>query len=96
MNNTISRFHGAVSKCTICSNAEGVPMHCNQCKSRGYIAVCTNCNGEGHTTVPVAGAASGDMTSTCPACGGLRCFGVNKPDGWVEPVAEDKKVLAVA
>lgn len=96
MNNSISRFHGKVSVCTICSNSKGEPMPCSQCKARGYVAVCTNCNGEGHTTVPVAGAASGDMTSTCPACGGLGCFGVNKPADWVDPVPESKKELATA
>jgi hypothetical protein len=36
------------------------------------------------------------MKSTCAACGGTGKFGVNKPDGWVEPAVEKAKELATA
>jgi len=50
------------------------------------------CNSTGQTTVAVAGAAAGTMKSTCSACGGTGRFGVNKPEGWVEPTVEKKEL----
>jgi hypothetical protein len=79
---TIKDYHGAVSKCAACSNADPeTPMHCPQCFCRGYVAECLACKGAGQTIVPVAGG-SGEMKSTCSVCGGKGKFGVNKPADW--------------
>lgn len=73
-------FHGVVSKC-YCTNPE-LSMSCKNCFSRGFVAVCLQCSGTGQIKVPVAGAASGDMRSTCDKCGGIGHFGVSKPANW--------------
>jgi hypothetical protein len=79
---TIKDFHGAVTKCGACSNADPeTPMPCPICFCRGYVAQCLACKGEGQTIVPVAGG-SGEMKSTCSVCGGKGRFGVNKPQDW--------------
>jgi hypothetical protein len=73
-------FHGVVSKCH-CTNP-ALSMSCKNCFSRGFVAVCLQCSGTGQIKVPVAGAASGDMRSTCDKCGGIGHFGVPKPATW--------------
>lgn len=89
----ISDNYGVVDKCSSCTNPD-VPEHCVICMCRGFVAVCLNCSGKGQTTVPVAGASSGTMSSTCPACGGTGRFAVRKPETWdaehAEPVEETK------
>jgi len=78
---TIKDYHGAVKKCH-CSNSDPeTPMTCNVCFCRGYTAECLACKGKGQTVVPVAGG-SGEMLSTCSACGGKGFYGVNKPTDW--------------
>lgn len=84
-------FHGVVSKCH-CTNP-AIPDNCKNCFSRGFTAVCLQCSGTGQVKVPVAGAASGDMKSTCDKCGGMGHFGVPKPaNGDAEhPVQDETK-----
>ena len=79
----IQDFHGAVSKCGECTNADPTqPMPCNRCFCRGFVAQCIGCNGTGQRKEPVAGSTGGDMAVTCAPCAGKGVFGVNKPDGW--------------
>jgi len=92
--NDVSQYHGAVHVCPMCKISEGVITNCDHCKGRGFVADCTNCNATGQTTVPVAGAASGTMSSTCAPCAGKGVFGVNRPADWTEPVPEPEKTLA--
>lgn len=73
-------FHGIVSKCH-CTNP-ATPMNCKTCFARGFTAICLQCSGKGQVTVPVAGAATGEMKSTCDKCGGMGAFGVPKPANW--------------
>jgi len=89
----LTDFHGVVSRCH-CTNPD-VPMGCKNCFSRGFVAVCLACSGTGQTTVPVAGAAAGDMKSTCDKCGGSGTFSVRKPDNWDEEHAPVVETVAV-
>ena len=95
----ISQYHGPISKCPICTNADPAkPMDCKNCFSRGFVAQCLLCGGKGQVTIPVAGVEVGTMNSTCSACGGRGVFGVKRPADWEEPVPveDEKKVLATA
>jgi hypothetical protein len=79
----MSDLHGAVTKCDRCSNANPeTPMPCAKCFCRGFVAACLQCNGTGQIEESVVGGAKGMMLSTCPGCGGTKCFGVNKPVDW--------------
>ena len=69
-------------------------MDCRKCFSRGFVAECLQCNGTGQIEESVVGGAKGMMKSTCPGCGGTKCFGVNKPSDWdqkhpAEPVVAE-------
>lgn len=72
----LSDFHGTVAKCHCTNHDPEQPMDCHHCFSRGYVAECKACGGKGQTSVPVAGAQSGEMKSTCDKCGGTGHFGV--------------------
>ena len=91
----ISDYHGPVSKCTSCRNAEGQEQSCPNCFSRGYVAQCLGCDGKGHTIIAMAGGP-GTMKSVCAPCGGRGSFGVNKPANWQEPESAIKGELATA
>lgn len=81
----LKSFHGAVTKC-YCTNPDPQqPMDCKNCMCRGYVAECLGCNGKGQISVPVAGAQSGNMNSTCHLCGGTGHFPANAP----APVEEE-------
>jgi DnaJ-class molecular chaperone len=77
----ISDFHGKVSTCFCTNHLQNQPMGCDRCYCRGYVAECLGCNGTGQKTESVAGG-NGVMQTTCPACGGKKVFGVNKPADW--------------
>lgn len=78
---TIKDLHGRVERC-ICTNWNpDMPMTCQWCFSRGYVAECLACSGAGMKEEPVAGS-NGTMKSTCASCGGKGKFGVNKPADW--------------
>lgn len=74
----LKSFHGEISPC-FCTNKDGDPMDCNNCRCRGYVAKCLACDGKGQTSVPVAGAQSGNMAATCNLCGGIGHFPSNAP-----------------
>lgn len=72
-------FHGKITKCSCTNSDPKQPMDCRNCQCRGYVAECLGCGGKGQITVPVAGAQSGDMKSTCSLCGGIGHFPSNAP-----------------
>jgi DnaJ-class molecular chaperone len=71
-------------------------MDCKACFSRGFVATCKACEGNGQITIPVAGTNSGDMKSTCDKCGGTGTFPANKPEGWDEQQAAIAKAAEEA
>lgn len=77
----MSDLHGNVTRCTCTNWNPETPTSCKWCFSRGYVAECLGCSGEGMKTESVAGG-NGTMKVTCPSCGGLGKFGVNKPADW--------------
>jgi hypothetical protein len=93
---SMSAYYGPVSECKVCTasrNAADIPERtCYNCFGRGFVAQCMLCDGKGYTSQPVAGAQSGSMNATCNGCGGRGCYGVNKPEGWVVPEREEKKL----
>lgn len=94
MANNISKYHGPVRPCDC-----GIYNHpekqgeraCRVCFGRGFVAECMACGGKGKHEVPVNGhdPALGVMSSTCNICGGMSCFGVNKPADWVDAKPEE-------
>lgn len=78
---SLKEFQGVITKCNVCTNPEKA-IYCKNCFCRGFVAICLACSGTGQITVPVAGAASGDMKSTCDKCGGTGHYGVVKPENW--------------
>jgi hypothetical protein len=93
----ISDFHGKVSTCFCTNHLQNQPMGCDRCYCRGYVAECLGCNGTGQKTESVAGG-NGVMQTTCPACGGKKVFGVNKPADWdaTHPPVEAKSADEIA
>jgi hypothetical protein len=75
----LSDFKGAIKKCHCTNSDPQQPMDCKHCLCRGYLAQCLGCQGQGQIRVPVAGAHSGDMASTCHLCGGSGTFPSNAP-----------------
>jgi hypothetical protein len=75
----LSDFKGEITPCHCTNKDPRQPMDCKHCLCRGYLAQCLACNGKGQITVPVAGAQSGDMRSTCHLCGGSGSFPSNAP-----------------
>lgn len=73
----LKSFHGKITRC-FCTNPAD-PMDCKNCMCRGYVAECLACGGKGQIRVPVAGAQSGDMSSTCHLCSGTGHFPSNAP-----------------
>jgi hypothetical protein len=82
----ISAYHGEVSACSC-----GIYEHpertgeraCRACFNRGFVAVCTACDGQGQIEQKMAGGP-GTMKATCSLCGGGGRYGVNKPADWDE------------
>ena len=70
----LTDLHGPVSKCKMCVPALNIHhQFCQFCLSRGYVALCLNCDGKGKMRVPVGGSI-GEMDSTCNYCGGKGHF----------------------
>jgi hypothetical protein len=89
---SMREYYGEIKPCPHCSNAKGIPAPCHHCFSRGFLATCMSCNGTSKKIEPMAGGP-GNMEVPCAVCGGTGFFGVNKPEGWVEPApATDKKL----
>ena len=82
----ISTFHGEISICE-CGLYEHPEKQgdraCRFCWGRGFVAACTACDGKGRIEQKMAGGP-GTMSATCSMCGGVGCYGVNKPADWEE------------
>jgi hypothetical protein len=83
---TIQQFHGEVKPCDCGLYEHPEKMgerSCRTCFGRGFVASCTACDGVGQIEQKMAGGP-GTMKATCSSCGGIGCYGVNKPADWEE------------
>ena len=71
----LADYKGDIRVCPFCKPLDRLSGRaCNQCMSRGYVAVCLNCDGTGLHTAKSVWDGKSDHTSTCNLCGGRGLF----------------------
>jgi len=74
-----SDFWGVARKCRVCLPAVNIHHNfCQTCLCRGYVAVCTNCDGTGRVTNVITPGLKHQMSGPCHWCGGKGTFAVTK------------------
>jgi hypothetical protein len=77
----LSDYKGDIRICPFCKPLDRLGGRaCNQCMSRGYVAVCLNCDGTGLHTAKSVWDGKSDHTSTCNLCGGKGLFPASETD----------------
>lgn len=94
----LSRYRGAVRRCPFCTTQKLLTdpsgRTCNTCLGRGFVAICTNCSGDGIFKGSASAFGGGDVphNSACNVCGATGYFAVRKPADWKDE--DDAKAVA--
>jgi len=94
----LRKYRGKISRCPQCAlgnrpsavadavRAERMTLGraCTVCLGRGFVAICTNCGGDGIYKGSAAAFGGGDVPhhSACNPCGSTGYFAVNQPADW--------------
>jgi DnaJ-class molecular chaperone len=107
----LRKYRGKITRCPHCAIkditkadsviAERMSMgkSCPTCLGHGFVALCTNCGGDGVFKGTSASFGGGDTPyhSACNPCGATGVFAVRKPADWKdEEISVSSPVPAVA